>query len=810
MFGTSWILVMAVKLLLADDDLLREAQIFPHVEYVQLGTSATFFCKVNSSIYTSAHLSWTLNPNITAGVQDGCLSESVRFITIQNISAVSVEIICKIPASDSYKDLPLDKIFIKTGNPPETPHNISCIYFHIRNLTCTWITGKKTRLPTIFTLSRITSLGKSVLCRTKKNFCTSFYLGDGEHLDGEYEVQVEAENNLGKAASPVIQVNTYILVKLDPPNSLRLKPFCSENPSLLLSWSRPVLAPDDMNVNCTMRYKQLPSVHWGYHHNLYMGKEEEMSYNLTGLKAFSDYTVSMRCIGNDGQIFWSNWSEDLTRRTLEKAPSHSVELWRVITNLNNARLVHLLWKEKSIVKQSGITQGFVVQWHPENSIFARQNKTTRQNEMVLDLPNKAYMISVIYYNSAGSSPSATLRIPASEEKTQSLIHNAQVFIKNNTVAMIWNVTDMRIKTYMVEWGMDSILNPCSNISFQQVENSLEWTGDKGIFEPYTRYRISVYPILEEKVEAPYISYFYVKEAAPLHGPNTTVVNLRETEATIKWDPIRQDDANGFITSFSVVYNSLNGHESVATVSSDVYEYTLQSLKPKTLYTAYVVASTQAGNTSGHRVHFTTLQYKSEDFGHVIGTIGVLVVLVVVFGIAYTRKKEMIKHLFWPDVPDPAHSSITEWSSDLVKAALLVNPEESDGVFHKGELQVLHTVYINEKAFLKDEEGRKRLSADTVRSTDSRTSQEDSSPVHYAITEFRHELLESMPLLQSTSCSMTSSCSSLVSSLGDMHSEIQETPHVLELEQLSGDILAEVNPYLKNSVNTRETIHFVNS
>ncbi|XP_073478969.1 interleukin-31 receptor subunit alpha isoform X2 [Aquarana catesbeiana] len=703
MFGTSWILVMAVKLLLADDDLLREAQIFPHVEYVQLGTSATFFCKVNSSIYTSAHLSWTLNPNITAGVQDGCLSESVRFITIQNISAVSVEIICKIPASDSYKDLPLDKIFIKTGNPPETPHNISCIYFHIRNLTCTWITGKKTRLPTIFTLSRITSLGKSVLCRTKKNFCTSFYLGDGEHLDGEYEVQVEAENNLGKAASPVIQVNTYIL-----------------------------------------------------------------------------------------------------------APSHSVELWRVITNLNNARLVHLLWKEKSIVKQSGITQGFVVQWHPENSIFARQNKTTRQNEMVLDLPNKAYMISVIYYNSAGSSPSATLRIPASEEKTQSLIHNAQVFIKNNTVAMIWNVTDMRIKTYMVEWGMDSILNPCSNISFQQVENSLEWTGDKGIFEPYTRYRISVYPILEEKVEAPYISYFYVKEAAPLHGPNTTVVNLRETEATIKWDPIRQDDANGFITSFSVVYNSLNGHESVATVSSDVYEYTLQSLKPKTLYTAYVVASTQAGNTSGHRVHFTTLQYKSEDFGHVIGTIGVLVVLVVVFGIAYTRKKEMIKHLFWPDVPDPAHSSITEWSSDLVKAALLVNPEESDGVFHKGELQVLHTVYINEKAFLKDEEGRKRLSADTVRSTDSRTSQEDSSPVHYAITEFRHELLESMPLLQSTSCSMTSSCSSLVSSLGDMHSEIQETPHVLELEQLSGDILAEVNPYLKNSVNTRETIHFVNS
>ncbi|XP_018418179.1 PREDICTED: interleukin-31 receptor subunit alpha [Nanorana parkeri] len=608
MFGTHWILAMAVKLLLADNNLLKEAQIFPRMEYVQLGSNATFFCKVKSSIYTSAHLSWMLTPNITAGVQDGCLNKTVRFITIQNISAASVEVVCKIPATDSYKDLHLDKIFFKTGNPPETPHNISCIYFHKRNLTCTWITGKNTRLPTHFTLLKIKLLDTSVMCRTNTNSCTFFYLDDGEQLDGEYEVQVEAENELGKVASPVISVNTYRLVKIDPPNSLGLQPFCTENPSFLLSWRRPTLVPDDLNVNCTVRYKQLQNVQWSYHHNLYMGNQEKMTYNVTGLEAFTDYTISMRCIGNDGQIFWSDWSEDITRRTLEQAPSHSVELWRVITLLNNTRLVHLMWKEKSHIKPSGITQGFVVQWHPEDEIFALQNKTTRENEMVLSLPNKAYILSVIYYNTAGSSPSATLKIPASNEKTQSLMYSAMVFMMNETVNVIWNVTDVRSKTFVVEW---CILNPCSNISFQQVENSSEWSGDKGIFEPYTRYRISVYPILEGRVEAPITTYFYVEEAAPLHGPNTTVVNLEETEATIKWDPIRLEDANGFLTSFSVVYYSLNEHETVITVSSDVYKYTLQPLKPKTLYTAYVVASTRAGNTSGHRVHFTTPNHRSK-------------------------------------------------------------------------------------------------------------------------------------------------------------------------------------------------------
>ncbi|KAM5191781.1 interleukin-31 receptor subunit alpha [Mantella aurantiaca] len=809
MFGTHWILAMAVKLLLAEDDLLWEAQIFPPIEYVPLGSSATFFCKVNSSVYTSAHLYWTLNPNITAGVQDGCLNETVRFITIQNISAESVKIICKISASDSYQDHTLDSISITTGNPPETPHNISCIYFHKRNLTCAWITRKNTRLATTFTLSRISSLNKSVLCSTTNNSCTSFYIGDGELLVGEYEVQVEAENKLGKVACPVILINTHRLVKMDPPNSLFLKPSCTENSLfwLEMSWRRSILAPDDLNVNCALRYKQLQSVQWSYH-NLYMQKEAQMCYNLTGLEAFTDYTVSMRCIGNDGQIFWSEWSEDITIRTLEKAPSHSVELWRVITFSNNTRLVHLMWKEKSYIKPSGITQGFVVQWHPEDESFALQNKTTRHNEMVLSLPNKAYILSVIYYNSAGSSPSAKLRIPAIKEKTQNLIHSAQLFIMNETVTVIWNITDMRIMTYMVEWCIDSILNPCNNISFQQVENSSEWTGSKGIFEPYTHYRISVYPILETKVEAPITSYFYVKEAAPLHGPNITVVNLKETEATIKWNPIRQDDANGFLTSFSAVYNSNDEHESI-TVSSDVYEYTLKSLKPKTVYTAYVIASTRAGNTSGHHVHFTTHKHNGEEFGLVIGIIGALVVLVVVFGIAYTRKKEMIKHLLWPDVPDPAHSSIIEWSLDWVRAALLVDPEQTDGVFHEENLHVLHSVYINEKALSTDEEDRKRLSADTARSADSWTAPEDSSPVHYAITEIRHELLESMPLLQSMSGSMASSCSSLLSSLGDTNSEIQQA-HVLELEQLSGDILAEVNPYLKNSINTREVIHSVNS
>lgn len=58
-----------------------------------------------------------------------------------------------------------------------------------------------------------------------------------------------------------------------------------------------------------------------YTPDLYMEKEKEMSYNLSGLHAYTDYVVSLRCIGSSGQLWWSEWSGALTGRTAEQGKS---------------------------------------------------------------------------------------------------------------------------------------------------------------------------------------------------------------------------------------------------------------------------------------------------------------------------------------------------------------------------------------------------------------------------------------------------------------------------------------------------------
>ncbi|XP_075039559.1 interleukin-31 receptor subunit alpha isoform X2 [Mixophyes fleayi] len=792
-----WLLAMLLKTHTTGSDFVTGGQIFPHVRFLHKGSNITFFCKLNKSNLTS-YIFWRLNPDLTPALQYDRVNETVSSVTIHNLLVASVKVKCGIYTPEPQD---LDEIEVETGYPPETPQNISCVYYHKQNFTCTWISGRDTRNPSSFTVTTETRHGKQMLCRTRNNSCSSFY--SSEQYGCEYKVQVEAENAFGKAASHPILMNTAKLVKMDPPEVLYLKTLPVPVPSLELSWRRPTLAPDGLDVKCSLQYKELPAGERNFYHNLNMEKEEQMSYNLTGLNGYTEYVVSLRCIGNNGQILWSEWSEEIKGRTAEQAPSHSVELWRVISSSNNIRSVYLKWKERLNIRSLGIILGYMVQWFPEDKTFAAKTKTTDQNDLSLNISDKAYIISVAYYNSAGWSPNATLRIPANNEKAKNLLDNVQISTGSENTTVTWNVTDWRIQRFVVEWCVDMETSPCI-LFFQFVENTSEWTGEKGVFKPYKRYRLSINPILEERVEAPHTTYFYYKEGAPLRGPNAKIENIGKTEATIKWDPITQDEANGFLTTFSIVYKSLNEHESVVTVDSHVYKYTLQLL-PNRLYIAYIVASTLAGNTSGEPVQFKTLKYNNKEIGSVTGTVGICVILLVVAGITYVHKKEKIRQLFWPNIPDPTQSSIAEWPSKWSQTAPIQNLVRSDGEFHSGDFHVLHAGYKNEKVPLIDEENRKLLFADISKSTGPCMIQEHSSLVHYATTESCHERLACTPRFYSTSCSASSSSSSLTS-LCDLDGGIQEVPHTLELAKINGEDIAVVNPYLKNSVSTREAIH----
>ncbi|KAM3936652.1 interleukin-31 receptor subunit alpha [Leptodactylus fuscus] len=772
---------------MTDANIAVQGKISPTQKFVRKGCDVTFYCTLNVTGLIE-DVTWNVS---TEHWIPGIVNDMVSKVTIPNLSADTMKVTCSVHISSLQL---LDEVNVQSGYPPEAPKNISCIYFHKQNVTCSWNPGRDPKIPTDLQLTVPGDTKEK--CSGAANSCS--FLFNRELFRREFNVQLELKNGLGNATRQ-FRVNTTKIVKMDPPEILSLETSPGEEPTLSISWRRPTLAPEELGVKCSLRYRELQEDQWDYTSDLYMEKEKEMSYNLSGLHVYAEYVVSLRCIGSSGQVWWSDWSGEHTGRTAEQAPLHSVELWRSISCTGHTRQVYLRWKESSSVRSPGVTLGYNIQWYPEDRLSDTRNNTTRGNEMILNITQAAHIISVTHFNSAGWSPKATLRIPAVGEKHRQVISSVQISTApSEDTTVTWTVTDSHFHRFVLDWCIDSGVGLC-NLSFQYVENSSKWTIKKGILEPYKRYKISVYPLREDRTEAPYTRYFYVKEGAPLQGPNAKVEKQERTEVTIRWDPLRPDQTNGFITAFSIVYKPRNGHETVVTVNSDVYEYSLCSLMPNTLYSAYVVASTSAGNTSGNHIQFHTVGASSEYIGAVSGVLVTCLLLLLVLGITYKRKREKIKNLLWPQVPDPSDSSISGWPSDWLQVVQLLNPEWTEGALHSGDLHILHSVYVNDKI------DRALLLPDLWGSSDTVVSMDESSIVlHYAATETCPEPVASTLLLNSDSCPLVVRSSYSQSSLHEgRFTAAGGAPPSPDL--LHEDGTATVNPYLKNSVRTREVL-----
>ncbi|XP_066458468.1 interleukin-31 receptor subunit alpha [Eleutherodactylus coqui] len=792
----SWMMIYCLLWLLPLAAALTDVhgRIFPKEKYVLKGSNRSIYCQYTDGPIKDVYWNWStvLSPEPIDGIFNG----TVRQLTIPYLSADEVQVKCLFNKSPPQN---VDEITITSGYPPETPKNISCFYFHKDNVTCSWTPKRDPQIPTTFNLTMNNDTGKKCLTTSTK-YCY-YFPNSSDQFGREHIVRLQAENALGNATGE-FTVNTAKIVKLDAPEILSLKAFPAQDPLFSISWRRPTLAPDELDVRCSLRYKQKQDDQWDYTPDLYMEKQKNMSYDLSGLTVFTKYTVSLRCIGSSGQLWWSEWSGERTGWTAEQAPTHSVELWRAIRTTSHTRLVYLRWKERSSIRPLGITLGYNVQWFPEGRTIDSRNETTTNNEMILNLSKDAYIISVMYYNSAGWSPKAILRIPAVGEKTRQVISRLQISAaEGGDTNVTWTVTDSRCRRFVLDWCVDLGENLC-NISFHYVENTTKWAIEKGILKPYKRYKISVYPILEDRVESPSTTNFYVKEGAPRSGPNPEVKKLGKTEVTIGWHPLRPEETNGFITAFSIIYRPVDGYESAVTVNSDVYEYTLRSLMPDTHYSSRVVASTSAGNTSGDPTDFHTLAESTEYIGALIGILGTCLLLLLVLGIAYKYKKDKVKNLLCPDVPDPAHSSISEWAPDQLQAVRFLNPLQIDGTLHSRDLRILHAVYVNDKA------DREFLLAALWESTEAAAPMDESSiAMHYAVTENCPDGADCVPLLHGAP-------SPQASKRNNSHSLLHgnRTPTADELPQdLSySEDTATVNPYLKNSVRTREALHVTES
>nr|XP_012631122.1 interleukin-31 receptor subunit alpha isoform X1 [Microcebus murinus] len=695
---------------------------------------------------------------------------------------------------------------------PAKPENISCVYYYRKNLTCTWSPGKETSY-TQYRVKRTYSYGnKSENCTTNSSTSEnrascSFFPPTVTNVDN-CTIEVEAQNADGVIKSDMTYWNLDAIAKTEPPGILSVKPVLGIKRMVQIKWKRPELAPASSNLKYTLRYRTVNSTRWMEVNFTDDCSNTDQTYNLTGLQAFTEYVIALRCVAEESS-FWSAWSQEEMGTSEEEAP-YGLDVWRILrpAEADGRRPVWLLWKNARGAPVLENTLGYNIRYFPENNTNLTEAVNTTNRQLELHLGGETYLVSVISYNSLGESPVATLRIPALHEKSFRCIEVVQARLAEDQLVVEWQSSDPKVDTWMVEWFPDLDSEP-SAYSWESVSQARNWTIQQDKLKPFWCYNISVYPVLPDQVGEPYSIQAYAKEGFPKEGPVTKVEDIGVQTVTITWKEIPKNQRNGIISNYTIFCQAEDGKEFSKTVNSSMLQYSLESLTRKTSYTVQVMASTSAGGANGTTIKFKTLSISVFEMFLITSLTGGGLLILIILTVAYGLKKpNKLTHLCWPNVPNPAESSIATWRGDDFKDKL--NLKEFDDSVNLEEDRILKPystpsdlidkLVVNFENFLED-----------VSIEETGKSQENilgGEKNEYMTSPYRTEYAPGKSFeesLVSTEIPPRKSQHPCLRMPEGTYSEAKEQL-LFSSPSLGPDYFGEEgapNPYLKNSVTTRE-------
>ncbi|XP_022373744.1 interleukin-31 receptor subunit alpha [Enhydra lutris kenyoni] len=689
---------------------------------------------------------------------------------------------------------------------PAKPENISCVFYYEENFTCTWSAEKEASY-TWYKVKRTYSYGyKSDICptdnSTRGNHASCSFLPPTITNPDNYTIQVEAQNADGTINSDITHWNLDAIMKIEPPEIFSVQSVLGIKRMLQIKWIRPVLAPLSSTLKYTLRFRTVNSVRWMEINFTKEDIDRDETYNLTGLQAFTEYVVALRCAPAES-MFWSAWSQEKVGTTEEEAP-YGLDLWRVLrpAKVNGRRPVQLMWKKASGAPVLEKALGYRIWYFPESNTNLTETVNTTNQTHELHLGGKTHWVYVISYNSLGESPVAMLRIPAIDEKSFQCIEAMQACLTQDQLVVEWQSSAPDVDTWMVEWFPDLDSEP-STFSWESVSQARNWTIRKDELKPFQCYNISVYPMLGDRVGQPYSIQAYAQEGIPSVGPVTEADNIGVKTVTIMWKEIPKSQRNGFISNYTIYYQTEDGKEFSKTVNPNILQYGLESLTRKTSYTLQVMASTSAGGTNGTKINFKTLSISVPEIFFITSLVGSGLLILIMLTVAYGLKKpNKLKHLCWPDVPNPAESSIATWRGDDFEDKL--NLKEFDDPVNTEEDRVLKSysapsdfidkLVVNFENFLEE------VSTEEIgKDQESILREEKNKYVTSPYWPYRPPTSTEIPQRKPQQlCSRIPEGTCL-----ETKEQLLSSVQSLGPEHLCEE--GEPNPYLKNSVTTREFV-----
>ncbi|XP_067824730.1 interleukin-6 receptor subunit beta-like [Heptranchias perlo] len=619
-------------------------------------------CDFDSSV-DPTDIVWRMDEEDISRSHYSVLNDRVPTVIIPSFNRLKGNLTCYIRYNELLHLLQWAEV--KAGFPPKKPRLLFCTSywtsFLIQNITCNWDAGPETYLETNFTLHISETIGncsarylepKNCTTRRIKNSCMVLV----SNLASYHDIWVTAKNGLGTETSNHMCLDGMLIVKFKAPQIIEVKQDAQQNDCLLGHWEMPFEMVNHSKAAFEIQYKALD-------------EDKGIQVPLTALNStffrqcnllpYTEYQLKIRCKQKAETSPWSEWSNENTGITSECAPAHKLEIWRSIeaADSNGTRRVRLMWKPLKKNAANGKILGYRVNLH-ESEI---QAFNTSDLEYSFHLADGNYRIQVSAYNSVGKSPEAQIVIPSSNELGfPPLSHVFASSNGNSSLLIQWKSPSMTTTGYVVEWCVVSEKIAC-NINWQNVPANSTKAIVQDNIEPMRLYSILVYPLYDSLPGIPASTQAYSKEGAPRSSPVIRSKQIWKTKVQLEWDELPIDDRNGFIRNYTVLYKNKNGMLKSAVVNGSENNYILSGLSANTVYDVNIMVSTDAGSTAGSSLTITTKTFDDgeiEAFLMVIFLFSLLMALIVIAACIYQRHR--IKKHFWPNVPDPANSSLAKW------------------------------------------------------------------------------------------------------------------------------------------------------
>uniref|UniRef100_A0A1W7RG99 Leukemia inhibitory factor receptor n=1 Tax=Agkistrodon contortrix contortrix TaxID=8713 RepID=A0A1W7RG99_AGKCO len=637
-------------------------KMYPLDKVVVGGSNVTFCC-----MYEAGDTFISINyGNLcdTLNCKAAPLTKWSKSLFVQNVTAAAnsgFNAWCKIKKGETARFIVTGTVLF-VGYPPDVPQNLSCETQNFKEITCHWQEGK----PTLLGGARKTkhalfegNSGKNITCAdsNRKNYHCNFTILKNQT---EYNFTLYASNHLGQSEASLI---TDIRHRVYPHTPADLRVSSVTSTSFRLSFSLPGNFKET-KLQCQV---QIPSGPFQEERNVLLNNSENSRYTILvdKLHPYTNYIFRVRCATPEPFFWkWSNWSKNKTDTTQQAQPARELDIWRE-KDANDT--VTLFWKPLPILESNGLIETYEVYWTLPDKSTKNESVPASQNSTKIKLWKNDYIFTVKAKNKAGVSPPSSINsaeLPAGDVSIEKGIG------KDDTISLDWHPDSNVTCGYVVRWCYGP--EPCTAVHWETFSSSVTNADIKSaVFQPGVRYTFSVFGCKETGYQLLGYIKGYIQELSPKKAPDFSVQHTTSDSISVKWKNISVEDRRGFLQGYALLCAKgekdgpapkyFQSEMNITDLNKD--SMTVSGLQGKTGYHLTFRAYTAAGYGPHKALYVVT---KENALGLIIAIIipvSVVLVLAVVTGILCYRKREWIKEVFYPDIPNPEHSKALDFLRD---------------------------------------------------------------------------------------------------------------------------------------------------